>query len=66
MEIIEIGAVRLDTDSLALEDVFSSFVRPVFGPILSEFRKQPTSIRQENVDQAEPFTLCSWESYDLN
>ena len=82
MEIIEIGAVRLNAESFGLEDLFSSFVRPVIEPTLSEFCTQLTSIRQAAVGQAkpfkevfeeflswigtEPFTLCSWGAYDLN
>ena len=80
MEIIEIGAVRLGSDLLP-RDEFSFFVRPVLNPQLSDFCKNLTSIRQEQVDKAEdfkavflkfvewagsnPVTVCSWGQYDI-
>ena len=61
---------------------FAAFIRPVVHLRLSDFCKQLTSIRQENVDGAdlfpvgfrrlyawigsEPFAVCSWGGYDLN
>ncbi|MBI4604562.1 MAG: exonuclease domain-containing protein [Planctomycetes bacterium] len=55
MEIIEIGAVLVDParpgDRLELQ----TFVRPAACPVLSEFCKALTSIRQEDVDRAPPF-----------
>ena len=51
-EIIEIGAVMVDTGTLAVVDEFSTFVRPVHHPALTEFCTNLTSIRQEDVDQA--------------
>lgn len=82
MEIIEIGAVLLQTSGGPASGEFDSFVRPVESPELSAFCTQLTSIRQEDVDGAdlfpevfrrflawigpEPFTLCSWGAYDLN
>lgn len=80
MEIIEIGAVRLDA-SLAPAGEFSSFVRPVVEPVLSDFCTELTSITQADVDAADPFSmvfpaftawigagahrLCSWGFYDV-
>ena len=80
MEIIEIGAVRLGADLLP-RDEFSFFVRPVVNTLLSEFCRNLTSIRQEEVDKAEdykkvfpkfvewigpgPAILCSWGAYDI-
>ena len=82
MEIIEIGSVLLESASGPVSREFGAFVRPVVSPQLSEFCKRLTSIRQEDVDSAdpfpevfrrfldwigpEPFTLCSWGAYDLN
>lgn len=82
MEIIEIGAVQLASSGGPVDDEFSSFVRPVVEPRLSEFCTRLTSIRQEDVDAAGrfsevfprfvewigdgPFVLCSWGEYDLN
>src|SRR5689334_7820859 len=80
MEIIEIGAVRLD-DALSVVDEFTSFVRPVVEPTLSTFCTELTSITQVDVDAADPFSivfpaftdwigdgearLCSWGFYDV-
>jgi len=82
MEIIEIGAVLLAGGGGPVAGEFSSFVRPVVEPVLSAFCRKLTSIRQEDVDAAEPFpvvfprfvewigaepfVLCSWGAYDLN
>jgi len=81
MEIIEIGALKLDGSSLQKIDEFSSFVKPVNEPILCDFCSELTSITQKDVDSAltfpvvfkdfiewigsEPFYLCSWGEYDL-
>jgi len=82
MEIIEIGAVELSAGTGPTAREFAAFVRPVIEPELSEFCKQLTSIRQADLDAAEPFprvfprflqwigpelfTLGSWGAYDLN
>ena len=82
MEIIEIGAVVLDASTGPMGAEFSRFVRPIVSPKLSDFCTELTSIRQEDVDQAdyfwtvfpeflewigvEPFVLCSWGAYDPN
>ena len=82
MEIIEIGAVALESATGEAVKEFSEFVRPVLEPMLSDFCKQLTSIKQSQVDNAEsfpavfarfvdwigqePFRLCSWGGYDLN
>jgi len=81
METIEIGAVRLSGPEAEPGAEFSSFIRPVGDPVLSDFCRELTGIRQEDVDGAEtfavvfprflawcnasPFTLCSWGGYDL-
>jgi inhibitor of KinA sporulation pathway (predicted exonuclease) len=82
MEIIEIGAVRLAGGGGPVDGEFSTFVRPVVEPKLSDFCRRLTSISQQDVDPAEtfwevfprfvswigdgPFVLCSWGGYDLN
>jgi 3'-5' exoribonuclease 1 len=82
MEIIEIGAVLLETSSGPASREFARFVKPVVEPVLSDYCTRLTSIRQEDVADAEdfptvfprflewigsePFTLCSWGAYDLN
>ncbi|WP_308634153.1 3'-5' exonuclease [Paenibacillus silvisoli] len=54
MEVIEIGAVRLNE---ALEPVaeFSSLIKPVYFAKLNEFIKQKTGIPQEGIDAAAGF-----------
>lgn len=56
MEIIEIGAVKL-SNSLEITDEYSSFVRPVNEPILSDFCKNLTSIEQEQIGSADTFPI---------
>jgi 3'-5' exoribonuclease 1 len=81
MEIIEIGAVLLPSSREAPITEFARFVRPMMEPKLSAFCTELTSIRQEDVDNvddftvvfpafldwigSEPFTLCSWGAYDV-
>ena len=78
-EIIEIGAVKIDGDSEIVSE-FTSFIRPVITPKLTNFCMELTSITQEQVDAADTFKtvlnrflewigdesyyLCSWGFYD--
>src|SRR5262245_24586023 len=55
METIEIGAVLLASSEGPVVDEFDALVRPIASPQLSEFCKRLTSIRQEDVDRADPF-----------
>jgi inhibitor of KinA sporulation pathway (predicted exonuclease) len=82
MEIIEIGAVMLQSAAGPAIGEFERFVRPIIAPILSDFCKQLTTITQEQIDAAEDFKtvfpefvrwigaedfiFCSWGQYDLN
>jgi inhibitor of KinA sporulation pathway (predicted exonuclease) len=54
MEVIEIGAVRLDA-ALQPIDEFSSLVKPVYFSKLNGFIKKKTGIPQEDIDQADGF-----------
>lgn len=54
-EIIEFPSVLLSPGDNQVVDEFSSFVRPLHHPILSEFCTELTSIRQDEVDGAPPF-----------
>ncbi|MFH2203390.1 MAG: GrpB family protein [Elusimicrobiota bacterium] len=81
MEIIEIGAVKLDGETYQPCGEYASFVRPVAEPVLSEFCRRLTSIRQQDVDSAagfkevlpafmkwvgeDPIRFCTWSTYDL-
>jgi inhibitor of KinA sporulation pathway (predicted exonuclease) len=51
MEVIEIGAMLLDEN---LEEIseFSTFVKPTINPILEQFCKDLTKIKQSDVDAA--------------
>ncbi|GAA3977571.1 3'-5' exonuclease [Allohahella marinimesophila] len=51
-EIIEIGAVMLDAESLEIIDQYEAFVRPVRYPVLTQFCTELTSITQPQVDSA--------------
>ena len=80
-EIIEIGAVYLESSTGPAAREFERFVRPFVVPQLSDFCQSLTSITQADVDRAdtfwtvfhefidwigpEPFVLCSWGGYDL-
>ena len=55
MEIIEIGAILVAPGAVESPLEFQTFVRPVRFPVLSEFCRSMTSIRQEDVDGADPF-----------
>lgn len=79
-EIIEIGAVKIVDGKIVSE--YDSFVKPVKTPILTDFCKELTTIRQEDVDSAKEFPevfrdflnwigtsdfiLMSWGFYDKN
>jgi inhibitor of KinA sporulation pathway (predicted exonuclease) len=81
-EIIEIGAVMLETAGGPVSSEFGAFVHPVASHTLSDFCIHLTSIKQEDVDGADrfpdvfaqflqwigdgPLRLCSWGRYDLN
>ncbi|MGO4538871.1 exonuclease domain-containing protein [Paenibacillus sp. 2TAB19] len=54
MEVIEIGAVRLD-ENLQFKDEFSSLIKPVYFSKLNSFIKKKTGIPQEDIDTAEGF-----------
>lgn len=55
MEIIEFGAVLLNSHSLKIESDYQTFIKPVCNPVLTEFCKELTTIRQTQVDQAPDF-----------
>lgn len=80
MEIIEIGAVKLDEKNHKVDE-FQSFVKPKLNPILSDYCKNLTHIKQEDVDSADSFPIVndkfnewlgidyhifSWGEYDRN
>jgi len=54
MEVIEIGAVRLDA-SLRAVDEFAAFVKPVYFAKLNSFIRKKTGIAQEQIDAADGF-----------
>lgn len=81
MEVIEIGAVRLDAN-LQLIDGFSSLIKPIYFSKLNTFIKKKTGIPQAAIDQAprfrkviadfmnwldrsESFLLVTWGGEDL-
>lgn len=80
-EIIEIGAVKLNSQ---LEKVgeFTTFIKPIINPTLTDFCTRLTTITQSQVDEAgtfseglqaflefigdEEYVLLSWGGYDKN
>lgn len=56
VEIIEIGAVRVNED-LEIVDEFCEFVRPILHPQIDRFCTKLTSITQEDVEDADNFDL---------
>src|SRR5690349_5592775 len=65
-EIIEIGAVKIDKTRTVVSE-FSSFIKPLKHPVLSDFCKRLTSIKQDDVDHAPGFndvigTFRNWIS----
>lgn len=51
-EIIEIGAVMVETNNLEIISEFQTLIKPVRNPLLTSFCQQLTSITQEQVDNA--------------
>lgn len=82
MEIIEIGAVKMEPSSFNIISEFQSFIMPINNPVLSDFCIKLTSITQQQIDIAknfyevfpsfidwignDSFQICSWGEYDLN
>ncbi len=82
METIEIGAVLVDTVTLAPVGELGQLVRPVRHPVLTPFCTALTTITQADVDGAPTFPeamkhvvsflagrralFCSWGDYDKN
>lgn len=81
MEVIEIGAVRLNAE-LEQVDEFSALIKPVYFAKLNDFIKKKTGIPQESIDKAsgfrkvigdfirwldrsESFLLLTWGGEDL-
>jgi 3'-5' exoribonuclease 1 len=67
METIEIGAVMVAVDTLAIVDEFQTFIKPFRHPILTDFCTQLTSISQTQVDTAPTFpdAIDLWQKWLL-
>lgn len=79
-EIIEIGAVLLNLETLKLEWDFQAIVKPTLHPLLSDFCRQLTTITQEEIEKGIPlveafenlksklknenYIFASWGFYD--
>lgn len=55
MEIIEVGAVMVEAQSLTKIDEFCTFIKPIRHPQLTSFCTELTSINQQDVDTAPLF-----------
>lgn len=56
METIEIGLTVIKLSSLKVVDEFQSFVRPALHPVLTDFCRELTTIKQSDVDAAPGYT----------
>ncbi len=67
MEIIEVGAVMVDGETLTTLTEFQSFVRPVRHPVLTPFCTELTSITQADVDAAPtlPEVVEQWIAWSV-
>jgi inhibitor of KinA sporulation pathway (predicted exonuclease) len=82
MEIIEIGAVCLDGKYYQPKSDFQQFVKPTTNPVLSDFCRDLTHIKQRQIESAPTFPeafvnftywigncsfkLCSWGAFDYD
>ena len=57
METIEIGAVLVNKNYKIIAE-YQTFIKPIKNPILSEFCQNLTTIRQQDIDQAEFFPVA--------
>ena len=48
-EVVQIGAVKLDADSFAVQAEFEVLIRPRFNPVLSSYFEKLTGISSEQV-----------------
>lgn len=69
-EIIQIGAVKFDTDKLEIMDSFDRAVRPQINPELSDYIKDLTGLSHQRINNADGFEsvlkeFIEW-SRDLN
>lgn len=53
MELVQIGAILVDTSNYSIKKEFLSFVKPTINPKLSKFFKNLTGIEQSDVDSAQ-------------
>jgi inhibitor of KinA sporulation pathway (predicted exonuclease) len=58
MEVIEIGAVLVDSLTTTASGEFQSFVRPIICPQLSDYCRKLTAIEQKDVDMAPLFPMA--------
>lgn len=56
MEIIEIGAVLVDANTLQPIDEYTTFIKPIRYPTLTSFCTELTTITQEDVNNAPEYT----------
>jgi inhibitor of KinA sporulation pathway (predicted exonuclease) len=60
-EIIEIGAVRIARETGTVIDTFEMFIKPRENPVLSEFCKELTTIRQKDIDLGYDFVPAMFQ-----
>jgi len=60
-EIIEIGAVMMDSKTMEVVDEFNAFIQPEKYPVLTDFCTELTTITQDNVNGASKYPVVSQE-----
>ncbi|PCH95098.1 MAG: exonuclease [Gammaproteobacteria bacterium] len=58
-EIIEIGAVMVDSETMCIIDEFNAFIKPTKHPLLTDFCTELTSITQNDVNKAAEYPAVS-------
>lgn len=62
-ELVQIGAIRVDTETLYEIDSFDIFVKPSINPILSDFFVTLTGITQEKINTEGVDFTVAWKNF---
>lgn len=53
-ELVQLSAIKVNGDNLHTVDTFDAYSKPIKNPVLSEYLKNLTGIKQEDIDKARP------------